>query len=131
MPMPRHGFAWHTDGAKAASVPSPFELVSRSVPVPCRGARLNEMLEVAGLIPHDQPVGPLGANLAAFWQQIASIVPFLPTLPTAKHRSVCYLQIAAHLDTEACIVVLMPVPAVSCDAYVDEAAHRTSVDTRG
>jgi hypothetical protein len=24
MPMPRHGFAWHTDGAKAASVPSPF-----------------------------------------------------------------------------------------------------------
>jgi len=25
----------------------------------------------------------------------------------------------------------MPVPAVSCDAYVDEAAHRTSVDTRG
>jgi hypothetical protein len=60
MPMPRHGFAWHTDGAKAASVPSPFELVSRSVPVPCRGARLNEMLEVAGLIPHDQPVGPLG-----------------------------------------------------------------------
>ena len=30
------------------------------VPVPCRGARLDEMLEVAGLIPHDQPVGPLG-----------------------------------------------------------------------
>jgi hypothetical protein len=42
------------------------------------------MLEVAGLIPHDQPVGPLGTNLAAFWQQIAPIVPFLPTLPTAR-----------------------------------------------
>ena len=38
----------------------PCELVSRSVPVPCRGARLNEMLEVVGLIPHDQTVGPLG-----------------------------------------------------------------------
>ena len=47
-------------GDLAAIVPSPVELVSRSVPVPCRGARLNEMLEVVGLIPHDQPVGPLG-----------------------------------------------------------------------
>jgi hypothetical protein len=27
-------------------------------------------------------------------------VPFLPTLPTAKYCAVCYLQIAAHLDTE-------------------------------
>jgi hypothetical protein len=33
-------------GDLAAIVPSPVELVSRSVPVPCRGARLNEMLEV-------------------------------------------------------------------------------------
>jgi len=74
---------------------------------------------------------PARVNLAAFWQQIVPIVPFLPTLPTAKYCTVCYLQIAVHLDTEACIVVLMPVPAVSCDAYVDEAAHRTSVDTRG
>ena len=47
-------------GDLTASIPSPVELVSRSVPVPCRGARLNEMLEVVGLIPHDQPVGPLG-----------------------------------------------------------------------
>ena len=47
-------------GDLAASLPSPVELVSRSAPVPCRGARLNEMLEVVGLIPHDQPVGPLG-----------------------------------------------------------------------
>ena len=47
-------------GDLAASVPSPVQLVSRCVPVPCRGARLDEMLEVAGLIPHDQPVGPLG-----------------------------------------------------------------------
>jgi hypothetical protein len=33
-------------------------------------------------------------------------VPFLSTLPTAKQCAVCYLQIAAHLDTEAVIVVL-------------------------
>ena len=43
---------------------------------------------------------PAWVNLAAFWQQIAPIVPFLPTLPTAKYCTVCYLQIAAHLDTE-------------------------------
>jgi hypothetical protein len=39
----------------ALSSRSPWSLL-----VPCRGARLNEVLEVAGLIPHDQPVGPLG-----------------------------------------------------------------------
>jgi hypothetical protein len=43
---------------------------------------------------------PARVNLAAFWQQIVPIVPFLPTLPTAKYCTVCYLQIAAHLDTE-------------------------------
>ena len=43
---------------------------------------------------------PARVNLAAFWQQIAPIVPFLPTLPTDKYCAVCYLQIAAHLDTE-------------------------------
>ena len=37
-----------------------------------------------GLIPHDQPGGPLVANLAAFWQQISPIVPVLPTVPTHK-----------------------------------------------
>ena len=115
MPMPRHGFAWHTVGAKAASVPSPIERNAGSCRAdPTRSARW-----------------PARVNLAAFWQQIVPIVPFLPTLPTTKYCSVCYLQIAAHLDTEACIVVLMPVPAVSCGAYIDEAAHRTSVDTRG
>jgi len=32
-------------------------------------------------------------------------VPFLPTLPTAKYCTVCYSQIAAHLDTEEIILV--------------------------
>jgi len=84
MPMPRHGFAWHTVGAKAASVPSPIERNAGSCRAdPTRSARW-----------------PARVNLAAFWQQIVPIVPFLPTLPTAKYCTVCYLQIAVHLDTE-------------------------------
>ena len=84
MPMPRHGFAWHTVGAKAASVPSPIERNAGSCRAdPTRSARW-----------------PARVNLAAFWQQIVPIVPFLPTLPTAKYCTVCYLQIAAHPDTE-------------------------------
>jgi hypothetical protein len=51
--------------------------------------------------------------LAAFWQQIAPIVPFLPTLPTDKYCAVCYLQIAAHLDTEEVAGSNPVVPTIS------------------
>ncbi len=49
----------------------------------------------AGLIPHDQPGGPLVANLAAFWQQISPIVPVLPTVPTHKSCAVYNLAFEA------------------------------------
>jgi hypothetical protein len=42
-------------------------------------------------------------NLAAFWQQIAPIVPFLPTTPTRKHHAVYNLQIHAHHGMEEVI----------------------------
>jgi len=44
-----------------------------------------------GLIPHDQPDGPLRLYLAAFWQQMLPIVPVQPTAPTAKCCNVCKL----------------------------------------
>ena len=48
-----------------------------------------------GLIPHDQPGGPLVANLAAFWQQISPIVPVLPTVPAHKSCAVYNLAFEA------------------------------------
>ena len=87
-------------GDLAASVPSPVELVSRSLLVPCRGAEIERNAGSCRADPTRSARWPARVNLAAFWQQIAPIVPFLPTLPTAKYCTVCYLQIAAHLDTE-------------------------------
>ena len=56
-----------------------------------------------GLIPHDQPGGPLVANLAAFWQQISPIVPVLPTVPTHKSCAVYNLAFEAFHGMEEVI----------------------------
>jgi hypothetical protein len=56
-----------------------------------------------GLIPHDQPGGPLVANLAAFWQQISPIVPVLPTVPTHKSCAVYNLAFEAFHGMEEII----------------------------
>jgi hypothetical protein len=53
------------------------------------------LIKELGLIPHDQPGGPLVANLAAFWQQISPIVPVLPTVPTHKSCAVYNLAFEA------------------------------------
>ncbi len=60
-------------------------------------------MEEFGLIPHDQPGGPLFANLAAFWQQISPIVPVLPTLPTHKYCAVYNLAFEAFHGMEEVI----------------------------
>ncbi len=52
-------------------------------------------MEEFGLIPHDQPGGPLFANLAAFWQQISPIVPVLPAVPAHKCCAVYNLAFEA------------------------------------
>jgi hypothetical protein len=57
----------------------------------------------AGLIPHDQPGGPLVANLAAFWQQISPIMPVLPTVPTHKSSAVYNLGFEAFHGMEEVI----------------------------
>jgi hypothetical protein len=62
--------------------------------------------------------------LAAFWQQIAPIVPFFSTLQTSKYFTVCYLQIAAHLDTEAGIVMLI------CEFLLPTDASSLALDLR-
>jgi hypothetical protein len=59
------------------------------------------LIKELGLIPHDQPGGPLVANLAAFWQQISPIVPVLPTVPTHKSCAVYNLAFEAFHGMEA------------------------------
>lgn len=44
-----------------------------------------------GLIPHDQPGGPLPRNLGAFCGQIAPMVSVLPVVPVRKYCAVYYL----------------------------------------
>ena len=56
-----------------------------------------------GLIPHDQPGGPLVANLAAFWQQISPIVPVLPTVPAHKSCAVYNLAFEAFHGVEVVV----------------------------
>ena len=46
----------------------------------------------AGLIPHDQPCGPLLKKFVAFLSQIAPIVPVLPTQTVPKCCAVYYLR---------------------------------------
>ena len=87
-------------GDLAASVPSPVELVSLVFACPLPRCEIERNAGSCRADPTRSARWPARVNLAAFWQQIAPIVPFLPTLPTAKYFTVCYLQIAAHLDTE-------------------------------
>jgi len=87
-------------GDLAASVPSPVELVSLVFACPLPRCEIERNSGSCRADPTRSARWPARVNLAAFWQQIAPIVPFLPTLPTAKYCTVCYLQIAAHLDTE-------------------------------
>jgi hypothetical protein len=68
-----------------------------------RCAFFNESSRRAGLIPHDQPGGPLVANLAAFWQQISPIMPVLPTVPTHKSSAVYNLALEAFHGMEEVI----------------------------
>jgi hypothetical protein len=68
-----------------------------------RCSLLNESSRRAGLIPHDQPGGPLVANLAAFWQQISPIMPVLPTVPTHKSSAVYNLAFEAFHGMEEVI----------------------------
>jgi hypothetical protein len=64
---------------------------------------LGGLIKELGLIPHDQPGGPLVANLAAFWQQISPIVPALPTVPTHKSCAVYNLAFEAFHGMEEVI----------------------------
>ena len=61
------------------------------------------LIKELGLIPHDQPGGPLVANLAAFWQQISPIVPVLPTVPAHKSCAVYNLAFEAFHGMEEVI----------------------------
>ena len=61
------------------------------------------LIKELGLIPHDQPGGPLVANLAAFWQQISPIVPVLPTVPAHKSCAVYNLAFEAFHGIEEVI----------------------------
>jgi hypothetical protein len=64
---------------------------------------LGGLIKELGLIPHDQPGGPLVANLAAFWQQISPIVPVLPTVPTNKSCAVYNLAFEAFHSMESVV----------------------------
>jgi len=61
------------------------------------------LIKELGLIPHDQPGGPLVANLAAFWQQISPIAPVLPTVPAYKSCAVYNLAFEAFHGMEEVI----------------------------
>ena len=108
-------------GDLAASVPSPVELVSLVFACPLPRCEIERNAGSCRADPTRSARWPARVNLAAFWQQIAPSVPFLPTLPTAKHCTVCYLQIAAHLDTEEVAGSNPVVPTIS---------HLKSVDYR-
>ena len=100
-------------GDLAASVPSPVELVSLVFACPLPRCESERNAGSCRADPTRSARWPARVNLAAFWQQIAPIVPFLPTLPTAKYCTVCYLQIAAHLDTEE-VIGSMPIRSSPC-----------------
>ena len=97
MPMQRHGLAVRRLGG-FCSQPCRAGLPFCACPLP--RCEIERNFESCRAGPTRSARWPARVNLAAFWQQIAPIVPFLPTLPTAKYCTVCYLQIAAHLDTE-------------------------------
>ena len=100
-------------GDLAAFLPSPVELVSLAFACPLPRCEIERNAGSCRADPTRSARWPARVNLAAFWQQIAPIVPFLPTLPTAKCCAVCYLQIAAHLDTEEVAGSNPVVPTIS------------------
>jgi hypothetical protein len=83
----------------------PLGFFVENVSVRAIAERWNEMKcrRDAGLIPHDQPGGPLVANLAAFWQQISPIVPVLPTVPAHKSCAVYNLGFEAFHGMEVVV----------------------------
>jgi hypothetical protein len=81
-------------GSSAASLPRLRESVAGNLATGgCKNCE-QEMQEFR-LIPHDQPGGPLFANLAAFWQQISPTMPVLPTVPAHKSCAVYILAFEA------------------------------------
>ena len=104
-------------GDLAAFLPSPVELVSLAFACPLPRCEIERNAGSCRADPTRSARWPARVNLAAFWQQIAPIVPFLPTLPTAKYCPVCYLQIAAHLDTEEVAGSNPVVPTIFIDTY--------------
>ena len=56
-----------------------------------------------GLIPHDQPGGPLPRNLGAFCGQIAPMVSVLPVVPAHKSCAVYNLAFEAFHGMEEVI----------------------------
>ena len=56
-----------------------------------------------GLIPHDQPGGPLPRNLGAFCGQIAPMVSVLPVVPVRKYCAVYYLALDSYHGMEEVI----------------------------
>jgi hypothetical protein len=97
VPMQRHGLAVRRLGG-FCSQPCRAGLPFCACPLP--RCEIERNFESCRAGPTRSARWPARVNLAAFWQQIAPIVPFLPTLPTGKCCAVCYLQIAVHLDTE-------------------------------
>ena len=87
-------------GDLAASVPSPVKLVSQVFACPLPRCEIERNAGSCRADLTRSARWPTRVNLAAFWRQIAPIVPLLPALPTGKCFAVCYLQIAAHLETE-------------------------------
>jgi hypothetical protein len=65
--------------------------------------------------PHDQPSGPLVVILAAIWQQIAPIVPVLPTVPAHKCCAVYNLPFDAFHGMEE---VIGSIPIRSTNNYL-------------
>ena len=118
-------------GDLAVSVPSPVELVSLVFACPLPKCEIERNAGSCRADPTRSARWPARVNLAAFWQQIAPIVPFLPTLPTAKYCTVCYLQIAAHLDTEEVAGSNPVVPTIIINGLAVPRSTRIHPPTQG
>jgi hypothetical protein len=73
-----------------------------------------------GLIPHDQPGGPLPRNLGAFCGQIAPMVSVLPVVPVRKYCAVYYL---AHDSYHAMEEVIGSIPIRSTKQPLQNQAY--------
>jgi len=109
----------------------PVELVSLVFACPLPRCEIERNAGSCRADPTRSARWPARVNLAAFWQQIAPIVPFLPTLPTAKYCTVCYLQIAAHLDTEEVAGSNPVVPTIIINGLAVPRSTRIHPPTQG